>query len=144
MNLWLVAIKDKEMQGEPNVAFAVVDARNEAEALKAADPTIETLREVGRCRCVPHVIGATDQPFKLNHFYRVTLLKPPTDDALRGALASFELRLEGFEEKLKEAQQFIAEVRTRITPLTTADVVEALAKGSEERLFAESIKPVRR
>jgi len=149
MNLWLVAIRDKEMQGEPNVAFAVVDARNEQAAIEAAEPTIELLRDAGRCRCVPHVIGATDQPFKLNHFYRVTLLKPPTDEALRGELLMFERKLVDVEAKLANLatlhQQLQKQMQERVLrPMTEDEVKAALEKGSEERLFAENIKPVRR
>lgn len=52
--LYLVAIQDKMLYGEPDVALAVVDAPDEETALLAARSTIVELAERGRCRCVPH------------------------------------------------------------------------------------------
>lgn len=52
--IFIVTIQDKTLYGEPDVALAVVDAADEAEALRAARPTIEQLAEAGRGRCVPH------------------------------------------------------------------------------------------
>lgn len=52
--IFIVTIQDKTLYGEPDVALAVVDVADEAEALRAARPTIEQLAEAGRGRCVPH------------------------------------------------------------------------------------------
>jgi hypothetical protein len=51
--IYLITIQDKSLYGEPDVALAVVDVADEAEALRAARPTIEELAENGRGRCVP-------------------------------------------------------------------------------------------
>jgi hypothetical protein len=52
--IYLVTIQDKTLYGEPDVALAVVDVADEAEALRVARPTIEELADHGRGRCVPH------------------------------------------------------------------------------------------
>jgi hypothetical protein len=52
--IYLVTIQDKTLYGEPDMAIAVVDVADEAEALRAARPTIEELADRGRGRCVPH------------------------------------------------------------------------------------------
>lgn len=53
--IFIVMIQDKALYGEPDVALAVVDAADEAEALRASFPTIEQLADdAKRGRCVPH------------------------------------------------------------------------------------------
>lgn len=52
--IYLITIQDKTLYAEPDVALAVVDVADEAEALAAAWPTCEELADRGRGRCVPH------------------------------------------------------------------------------------------
>ncbi len=73
--MYLVTIQDKTLYGEPDIAIAVVDAADEAEALRAARPTIEQLADHGRGRCVPHARAL--EPGK---FYRLgALVRIPYD-----------------------------------------------------------------
>lgn len=73
--IYLVAIQDKELYGEPDIAIAVFDAVSEEEALRAALPTIVDLAEHGRCRCVPH--ARLVEPGK---FYRLgAMVRLPQD-----------------------------------------------------------------
>lgn len=64
--IFIVTIQDKTLYGEPDIALAVVDAADEAEALRAARPTIEQLADRGRGRCVPHA-----KPLEPGRFYRL-------------------------------------------------------------------------
>ena len=82
--IFIVTIQDKTLYGEPDVALAVVDASDEASALRAAFPTIEQLADAGRGRCVPH--ARLVEPGK---FYRlgavVRLPRDPNADEPRVA-----------------------------------------------------------
>jgi len=64
--IYLITIQDKTLYGEPDVALAVVDAADEAEALRVARPVIEELAENGRGRCVPHA-----RQLEAGKFYRL-------------------------------------------------------------------------
>ena len=64
--IYLVTIEDKMLYGEPAVALAVVDAADEAEALRAARATIVELADSGRGRCVPHA-----RQLEPGRFYRL-------------------------------------------------------------------------
>lgn len=64
--IFLVTIQDKTLYREPDIALAIVDVADEAEALLAARPTIEELAENGRGRCVPHA-----RPLEPGKFYRL-------------------------------------------------------------------------
>lgn len=64
--IFLVTIQDKTLYGEPDVALAVVDVADEAEALRAARSTIEELAERGRGRCVPYA-----RALEAGKFYRL-------------------------------------------------------------------------
>ena len=75
--LWLVAIKDKELLGEPYVAFAVVEAVTGEMALRAADPSLEALNDAGRGRCHAVLLEPGTMPFKLSFFYKTSRLNPP-------------------------------------------------------------------
>jgi hypothetical protein len=71
--MYLVTIKDKDMDGEPDIGFAVVVAANENEALLSAEPDLQLLRWAGRCRCV-----ARAKEIDPKRFYRtLTMLRPP-------------------------------------------------------------------
>jgi len=73
--IFLVTIQDKTLYGEPDIAIAVVDAADEAEALRAARPTIEELADHGRGRCVPHA-----RPLEVGKFYRLgAVVRIPRD-----------------------------------------------------------------
>lgn len=73
--IFLVTIQDKTLYGEPDVALAVVDAADEAEALRAARPTIEELADRGRGRCVPHA-----KQLEPGKFYRLgAVVRVPYD-----------------------------------------------------------------
>lgn len=73
MPLYLVAIQDKQLMGEPDIGFAIVEADGEANARNAAQPEIMALGYAGRNRCVPHV-----REIELGRFYRTrALVKPP-------------------------------------------------------------------
>lgn len=73
MPLYLVAIQDKQLMGEPDIGFAVVEANNEANARNAAQPEIMALGYAGRCRCIAHA-----REIEPGRFYRTrALLKPP-------------------------------------------------------------------
>jgi hypothetical protein len=74
--MFMVTIQDKTLAGEPDVAIAIVEATDETEAWRAADPTILELIDRGRCRCVPHARAI--EPGK---FYRLGAMVrlPPRD-----------------------------------------------------------------
>jgi hypothetical protein len=73
--LFIVTIQDKTLYGEPDIALALVDAADEAEALRGARPTIEELADRGRGRCVPHARAL--EPGK---FYRLgAVVRVPRD-----------------------------------------------------------------
>jgi hypothetical protein len=73
--IFLVTIQDKMLYGEPDVALAIVEAADEAEAWRAAYPTIEALADRGRGRCVPHV-----RALELGKFYRLgAVVRLPRD-----------------------------------------------------------------
>lgn len=73
--IYVVTIHDKMLYGEPDVAISVVEAANEAEALRAGYPTIEQLADVGRGRCVPHA-----RAVELGKFYRLgAVVRLPRD-----------------------------------------------------------------
>ena len=75
MTVYLVTIQDKTMYGEPDIALAVVEATDEAEALRAAQPTINELADRGRCRCVPHA-----RQLEPGKFYRLgAVVRVPRD-----------------------------------------------------------------
>jgi hypothetical protein len=83
--IFLLTIQDKMLYGEPDVALAVVDMADEAEALRAARPMIDQLAEAGRGRCVPHA-----RPIEPGKFYRLgAVVRIPYDpnakDGLDGA-----------------------------------------------------------
>lgn len=64
--IYLVTIQDKTLYREPDIALAVVEAADEAEALRASHPTIDQLADAGRGRCVPHA-----RLIELDKFYRL-------------------------------------------------------------------------
>lgn len=64
--LWLVAIRDKDLHGEPDIAFAVVEANDEEDAIKDADPMIVDLIKAGRRRCHAHVV----RKFEIGRYYK--------------------------------------------------------------------------
>jgi hypothetical protein len=73
--LYIVTIQDKTLYSEPDVALAVVDVADEAEALRAARPTIEELADRGRGRCVPHA-----RQLEPGKFYRLgAVVRLPRD-----------------------------------------------------------------
>ena len=73
--IFVVTIQDKTIYGEPDIALAVVDAADEAEALRAARPTIEELADRGRGRCVPHA-----RQLEVGKFYRLgAVVRIPRD-----------------------------------------------------------------
>jgi len=73
--IFLVTIQDKSLYGEPDVAIAVVEAKDEQEAWRSAYPTIEQLADRGRGRCVPHARAV--EPGK---FYRLgAMVRLPRD-----------------------------------------------------------------
>lgn len=75
MNTYLVTIQDKTLYGEPDVALAIVEAVDDAEALRAADDLIGELADKGRGRCVPHA-----RVIDLGRFYRLgALVRLPHD-----------------------------------------------------------------
>lgn len=78
----LVVIQDKSLYGEPDVAFAVIDAPDEEAAYQAARPTIEQLAEAGRGRCIPHV-----RVIEIGKFYRLgALIRLPYDPNAKDGL----------------------------------------------------------
>lgn len=95
--LWLVAIMDKELLGEPYVAFAVVEASTPDLAAWAlpVEMAMRELRTAGRGRCVPCVLGPTDQPFKLDHFYKVSTLAGVREPAVAKSEPESEPRCNG-------------------------------------------------
>jgi len=73
--IYLVTIHDKMLYSEPDIALAIVDAADEAEALRAARPTIEALADRGRGRCVPHA-----RQLEVGKFYRLgAVVRIPRD-----------------------------------------------------------------
>ena len=77
--IFVVAIQDKTLYGEPDVAIAFVEAPDEQTALRAADPTIAQLIERGRCRCVPHA-----REIEPGKFYRLgAVVRLPRDPESR-------------------------------------------------------------
>lgn len=73
--IYIITIQDKTLYGEPDIALAIVDVADEAEALRAARPTIEELAERGRGRCVPHA-----RPLEPGKFYRLgAVVRLPRD-----------------------------------------------------------------
>lgn len=66
MSTYLVTIHDKDLYGEPDIAFAIIEAPHEEAAILAAAPAIDTLAKGGRCRCVPHA-----RRCDLGEFYRL-------------------------------------------------------------------------
>ena len=73
--IFIVTIQDKTLYGEPDVALALVEAADEAEALRAARPTIEELADRGRGRCVSHA-----RQLEPGKFYRLgAVVRLPRD-----------------------------------------------------------------
>ena len=73
--IFLVTIQDKTLYFEPDIALAVIDAADEAEALRAARPTIAELADRGRGRCVPHA-----RQLEPGKFYRLgAVVRLPRD-----------------------------------------------------------------
>ena len=73
--IFLVTIQDKALYGEPDLAFAVVDALDEKAAVCMAQPVIEQLADRGRGRCVPHV-----RQLEIGAFYRLgAVIRIPHD-----------------------------------------------------------------
>ena len=51
MQLWLVVVQDKELEGEPDIGMAFIEG-NELAAQSAVRDFERTCIEAGRCRCV--------------------------------------------------------------------------------------------
>jgi hypothetical protein len=65
----------QDLYREPDIALAIIDAGDDAEALGAARPTIEQLADRGRGRCVPHA-----RKLETGRFYRLgSLVRIPDD-----------------------------------------------------------------
>ena len=78
--IFLVTIQDKTLYGEPDIALAVIDAADEAEALRDAKSTIIELADRGRGRCVPHA-----RPLEVGKFYRLgAVVRIPRDPNAEG------------------------------------------------------------
>lgn len=88
MITYIVTIQDHELPGEPTVALGVVSARHVADALDAADETLEVLARSGRGRChasaheVLAGVSGTPRNDEAARFVRVEAVVAPAHPSL--------------------------------------------------------------